>query len=229
MECSLVMFKSDGTRLDIPLVRPRMVIGRMTGCDIRISINRVSREHCEILTTESGLSYKDLDSSNGVIHNGAKSKKGQLKAGDELVVGPVIFTVVVDGKPAKITPIRTILDDGVEPEKNGSHAGTLVGEPMSDMAKPIAPVPALAPVKDGSKILSAVSIGSSGVSSVPVTPAKAVQAEAVSAPPKTVKKDADEFAPQKETGIDAMLDDDNFGMAEEVHDGDDEEPAFVFE
>ncbi len=117
MECSLVMFKSDGTRRDIPLVGDRNVIGRMSTCQVRIPLDRVSREHCELLCDGQTLSYKDLNSSNGVMHNGAKSKKGTLKPGDELVIGPVVFTVMIDGKPSKITPIRTIVDDGTEEPK----------------------------------------------------------------------------------------------------------------
>lgn len=111
MECSLVMFKSDGTRKDIPLPGQRNVVGRMSSCEVRIPLNSISREHCELVCDGSSLRYKDLNSSNGVIHNGAKSKQGTLKAGDELVIGPVVFTVMIDGKPTKITPIRTILDE----------------------------------------------------------------------------------------------------------------------
>ena len=71
----------------------------------------IDRDH-GLLCDGATLRYRDLNSSNGVIHNGAKSKQGTLKAGDELVIGPVVFTIMIDGKPAKITPIRTILDEG---------------------------------------------------------------------------------------------------------------------
>lgn len=244
MECSLVMFKSDGTRLDIPLTRPRMVIGRMTGCDIRISINRVSREHCEILNDEEGLRYRDLNSSNGVVHNGAKTKKGMLKAGDELVIGPVIFTVVIDGKPSKVTPIRTILDDGMEPEKaDASQVGTLMGSPMSDLvgsgaSGSAAPIAAEAEAEaeaeaPGSKILSSIDIGSSGVSPTPVATAERVAAiQAAKAQPKP---QADELAAQKEGSsfaelaeeVDDSVAEDGFDFADD--EGGEEEPAFVFE
>ncbi len=137
------MFKSDGTRLDVPVSQPRMVIGRTSTCDIVIPINRVSREHCEITLDGGEIAYKDLNSSNGVLHNGVKSTRGVLKAGDELIIGPVIFTVVVDGHPASVTPVRTILDNGVElpgPAAGASHVATLAGP--SPVAPPVAtPVP----------------------------------------------------------------------------------------
>lgn len=130
MECTLVMFKSDGTRRDIPLVGARSVVGRMSTCEVRIPLNSVSREHCELVCDGDVLRYKDLNSSNGVVHNGAKSKSGILKAGDELVVGPVIFTVMIDGKPTKIRPIRTILDEAddrkVAKEEAEARAGIKV-------------------------------------------------------------------------------------------------------
>ena len=134
MECSLVMFKSDGARLDVPVNRPRMVIGRNSTCDIVIPINRVSRQHCEITLEGDAVRYRDLDSSNGILHNGAKSRGGALKAGDELVIGPVIFTLVLDGNPALATPVRTILDEGLE----ASGAAAFV----SDTATPAAGTPA---------------------------------------------------------------------------------------
>ncbi len=127
MECSLVMFKSDGTRRDIPLVGERNVIGRMSACQVRIPLDRVSREHCELVCDGGTLQFTDLNSSNGVMHNGAKSKKGTLKPGDELVVGPVVFTVMIDGQPTKITPIRTIVDQDTDEDiqEAGSKLGRL--------------------------------------------------------------------------------------------------------
>lgn len=111
MQVTLVMFKSDGTRRDIPLQKRRSVIGRMHTCDLRIPLTSISREHCEVVWDDAGVSFKDLNSSNGVYHNGAKARQGRLKPGDELVVGPVLFTVVVNGQPRDIRPVRTILDE----------------------------------------------------------------------------------------------------------------------
>lgn len=114
---ALAMFKSDGTRRDFPLVKDRIVIGRKVNCDLRIPLTAVSRQHCEITVDDGRVSVKDLGSSNGTYHNSVRVQEAHLSAGDELIVGPVVFTLVVDGQPANIKPVRTI----VKNDSSGSH------------------------------------------------------------------------------------------------------------
>lgn len=105
----LAMFKSDGTRRDFPLVKERVIIGRKVNCDLRIPLTSVSRQHCELTVNGSGVRVKDLGSSNGTYHNSQRVQEAHLSAGDELVIGPVVFTLVVDGQPEDIKPVRTIV------------------------------------------------------------------------------------------------------------------------
>ncbi len=120
---SLVMFKSDGTRRDFPLAKQRVVVGRKANCDLRIPLTSVSRQHCQITVDGEKIAVKDLGSSNGTYHNSVRVQEASLSAGDELVVGPVVFTLVVDGQPGQIKPVRTIVtnDQGVH-ETAGSRA-----------------------------------------------------------------------------------------------------------
>ncbi|MFK7788874.1 MAG: FHA domain-containing protein [Phycisphaeraceae bacterium] len=111
------MFKSDGTRRDFPLVKDRVVIGRKVNCDLRIPLTAVSRQHCEISVHDGKVSVKDLGSSNGTYHNDERVQDAYLMAGDELSVGPVVFTLIVDGQPTDIKPVRTI----VKNDSSGSH------------------------------------------------------------------------------------------------------------
>lgn len=122
---ALAMFKSDGTRRDFPLVKDRVVIGRKVNCDLRIPLTAVSRQHCEITVDDGRVSVKDLGSSNGTYHNSVRVQEAHLSAGDELIVGPVVFTLVVDGQPANIKPVRTI----VKNDSSGSHVA--VGQKSS--------------------------------------------------------------------------------------------------
>lgn len=115
---ALAMFKSDGTRRDFPLVKDRVVIGRKVNCDLRIPLTAVSRQHCELAIDESRVTVKDLGSSNGTYHNSVRVQEANLSAGDELVVGPVVFTLIVDGQPSDIKPVKTI----VKNESSGTHA-----------------------------------------------------------------------------------------------------------
>lgn len=116
---ALAMFKSDGTRRDFPLVKDRVVIGRKVNCDLRIPLTAVSRQHCELTVEDDTVQVKDLGSSNGTYHNDIRVQEAVLTAGDELVVGPVVFTLIVDGQPADIKPVRTI----VKSDSSGSDTG----------------------------------------------------------------------------------------------------------
>lgn len=111
MEAALVMFKADGSRRDFPLERQRVIVGRKNTCDLRIPLTSVSRQHCELTLSDDRLVVRDLGSSNGTYHNSKRVQEATLEPGDELVIGPVVFTVVIDGKPQNIKPIRTLIND----------------------------------------------------------------------------------------------------------------------
>lgn len=119
----LAMFKSDGTRRDFSLAKDRVIIGRKVNCDLRIPLTSVSRQHCELTVQGDKLQVKDLGSSNGTYHNSIRVQEATLSAGDELVIGPVVFTVVVDGQPSDIKPVRTIVNsESAEQAAAGSQS-----------------------------------------------------------------------------------------------------------
>lgn len=96
------MYKVDGTRWDFLIEKPRIVIGRTSNCDLRIPLSSVSRQHCEIRVENGQVKLRDLGSSNGTYHNHIRVQEATLRAGDEIVVGPVAFTVVIDGQPSNV-------------------------------------------------------------------------------------------------------------------------------
>ncbi len=112
MDVKLVMFKTNGLRKDFPVVNPETRIGRGEDCDFRIPLVSVSRHHCDIsVDSESNsLKIKDLGSSNGTFVNNARITETSLHAGDRIAVGPVVFTLQVDGKPEEIQPHSTKAD-----------------------------------------------------------------------------------------------------------------------
>ncbi|MFA7235616.1 MAG: FHA domain-containing protein [Phycisphaeraceae bacterium] len=109
MHASLIMFKSDGERREFPLTKAVTVIGRKNTCDLRIPLSSVSRQHFKIERDGDKLTLRDLGSSNGTYYNNERVLEAQLEPGDQLRVGPVTFVVVIDGRPADIQPIRTVL------------------------------------------------------------------------------------------------------------------------
>jgi len=102
MKIVLVMFKGKERR-EFPLEGENTVIGRRPDCGLRIPTGDVSRQHCEIVVGEEVL-VRDLGSSNGTYVNGKRIAESKLDAGDQLGVGPIVFVVQIDGRPAEITP-----------------------------------------------------------------------------------------------------------------------------
>jgi len=120
MDVTLVMFKADGTRRDFTVRGERMTIGRKNSCDLRIPLSSVSRQHCEVRLEGDGVSIHDLGSSNGTFVNEDRVQQETLRPGDAVVVGPVVFTVVIDGQPENVKPIRTLL--AARPDSSESPA-----------------------------------------------------------------------------------------------------------
>jgi pSer/pThr/pTyr-binding forkhead associated (FHA) protein len=120
MDVKLVMFKANAQRKDFPVVNKVTVIGRAEACDLRVPLLSVSRRHCELVVSDDGLRVRDLASSNGTYVNNQRINEADLKAGDRLVIGPIVFTVQVNGVPEEIQAVKT--RGQVLAEK--SHAGT---------------------------------------------------------------------------------------------------------
>jgi pSer/pThr/pTyr-binding forkhead associated (FHA) protein len=109
MGVTLVMFTQGGERRDFPVSGAKAIIGRNGDCDIQVALGVVSRHHCE-LTVKKDVALRDMGSSNGTYVNNKRVQEAQLRAGDTVMVGPVVFTVVIDGKPEEIKPVRTVLE-----------------------------------------------------------------------------------------------------------------------
>ena len=107
MDVKLVMFKEDGQRKDFALSGEVTTIGRKEDCELRVPVADVSRKHAQITVGPDGVVLKDLGSSNGTFVNNKRVTELTLKAGDRVVVGPVVFTVQIDGVPEDVKPIKT--------------------------------------------------------------------------------------------------------------------------
>ncbi len=64
-----------------------MILGREESCDIVLNHIQVSRRHCLLQIIPRGLSFRDLDSTNGIMVNGFPAHDGFLGAGDILQLG----------------------------------------------------------------------------------------------------------------------------------------------
>ncbi len=111
MIATLVYFKENGERKDFPLKPGKTVVGRKENCGYRIPLSSVSREHCVFELDDDGLRVQDLGSSNGTYVNNKRIAEVKLKPGDHVVVGPVVFTVQIDGYPTDPKPVKVRLED----------------------------------------------------------------------------------------------------------------------
>ena len=114
MNVKLVMLKANGQQKVIPLKGPVTVLGRAQDCDIRIPIESCSRRQCELRIEGDQLQFKDLGSSNGTLLNNNRVEAATLKAGDKLIIGPIVLTVQIDGVPATSPPTQSAPGDKTE-------------------------------------------------------------------------------------------------------------------
>lgn len=70
----------------IPLLKPSLLVGRRSRCDITLRFSNVSSHHCE-MTFENGYwKITDLNSSNGIKVNGERCESKWLMPGDKVSV-----------------------------------------------------------------------------------------------------------------------------------------------
>jgi len=106
MKVVLVRFK-DGERRDFLLPSETTILGRRPDSTLQIPSRDVSRQHCQITIGDDAVVVKDLGSSNGTYVNGKRVAEKKLAPGDRLQVGPVVFVVQIDGRPATVRPADT--------------------------------------------------------------------------------------------------------------------------
>ena len=146
MKVSLVMFKEDGQQKTFDL-DARTIVGRKDDCDLRIPLEQVSRRHAMLMVTDKTVTIRDLGSSNGTYVNNERVTEQDLAPGDRVVIGPVVFTVQVNGQPADIKPAHTRLETKASLTKTGAAGATAdqdSGDFVLDEDDPISELEALA-------------------------------------------------------------------------------------
>lgn len=118
----------------VSVSRPRFVIGRERGCNLRLGSARVSKQHAVIERRQGRAYLVDLGSTNGTMVRGRLIRGGeiQLGDGDRIQIGPVAATVSL--VPASGTP-GPIVDQGEDlVQVDGGPAPA--GEPLSTEEHP---------------------------------------------------------------------------------------------
>jgi adenylate cyclase len=90
----------------IPLLKPKLVVGRHDSCDIPLHAIIVSARHCELELRDGYWFVRDLGSSNGTRVNGARFTEQWLLPDDNLTVAAFRFTVVYAPPAGRSPPPR---------------------------------------------------------------------------------------------------------------------------
>jgi ABC transport system ATP-binding/permease protein len=90
----VISVEYNGESRNYELNKPQMSIGRATENDIVIPYKTVSRVHAVLARTPNGYTIIDQNSTNGLLHRGAKVKECQLVDGDVIRIGDDIGNMV---------------------------------------------------------------------------------------------------------------------------------------
>jgi general secretion pathway protein A len=77
------------------LLPGRLTVGRGEEVDVQLHSKSVSRQHCQIVTTEGRSYIEDLKSTNGVVVNGKRVRVHRLRPDDVVQIGELRLTCQV--------------------------------------------------------------------------------------------------------------------------------------
>lgn len=145
MDLKLIMFREDGSKRVFPLGPGGTTIGRKDDCDIRIPLAVVSRHHAEVVLEEDSAVIKDLGSANGTFLNNRRIDEEDLEPGDQIMIGPVVFTVLIDGSPGddELVEIRTKVLAGSKVKQHSAGASVGTSKHVYTSEEEIDPISAL--------------------------------------------------------------------------------------
>jgi len=157
MNLKLIIFRQDGSKREFAVQPGTTTIGRKDTCNIRIPLANVSRRHAEIVIERDSAILRDLAAANGTFLNNRRVSQEELEPGDQIVIGPVVFTVQIDGKPSEAEIVKIKSKAGstqvAAAGKGGARVGTSKHVYMSDEeVDPISALEALASSADQTAI-----------------------------------------------------------------------------
>lgn len=141
MEFKLVMFREDGSKRVFALEPGVTTFGRREDCTIRIPLAVVSRHHAEITVSDDTATLKNLGSANGTYLNNERIEQEDLAAGDQVIVGPVMFLCQIDNAPTD-DELREIGARAMAESGSGS-VGVGTSEHVSTSDEDVDPIAAL--------------------------------------------------------------------------------------
>ena len=85
-----------------------LIVGRSGDNGLVIKDTAASRRHLEILSSGGGYVCRDLNSRNGTIVNGDRTKVWELKDGDRILIGETLLRFELGAEKAPRLPDKTV-------------------------------------------------------------------------------------------------------------------------
>jgi type II secretory pathway predicted ATPase ExeA len=108
----LLLSKKGESLGDFELKAGRFLIGRTPENDMQIDSNYISRHHAQIISTTGSCIIEDLNSTNGIAHNGKRIRRRVLNDGDVLQIGEHELAYM-DERNSRSRPEQPRKDDAV--------------------------------------------------------------------------------------------------------------------
>ena len=140
----------------IPLVKPRLLIGRRESCDIVLRFPNISAHHCELELDHGYWFVNDLNSRNGTKVNGLRvTARRRVDPGDRLAIAKHNYEVRyspadlgAEGPPPDVAALEDVLAQslmkgaGLERREQQERAGRIgVRRPQQTQPQPAAAAP----------------------------------------------------------------------------------------
>lgn len=97
MGIQLTITNEDGTSRSFDLSKERTTIGRRRNCDLHVALPSIAPLHCEIKVVEGLVQLLNRDPNAQTFHNGKAVNSAELTNDDVVRIGPVEFTVTIEG------------------------------------------------------------------------------------------------------------------------------------
>lgn len=91
-----------------------LIVGRTDDCDLPIADPTVSRRHCELDLTDSGLRLRDVGSTNGTFVDGRRVREAVALPGAEIAFGKVGFELLEPALPSGLSLLPGLADAPID-------------------------------------------------------------------------------------------------------------------
>src|SRR5882672_1697865 len=92
----------------IPIARPATLVGSRQTAHLRLHSSQVSKAHALILSSDSRVHIRDLNSRTKVLVNGNEVREADLKEGDQVKIGRFTFRFTAGPKIQSNARRRTV-------------------------------------------------------------------------------------------------------------------------